>query len=505
MNKRWTMNHKKMLNTVFKKYAFGYILIGSSLAFFLLLSMLASTYISMRYRAETEKMIQLNDLHNAISQMSENINMSYSFLSMEGIEEYPMLKKDVEQCLIVTERQVTEHYNREMADMNSVVETYMSRSDSLMEDIESYIKNSKEIEHSRISMEYDIVQECFSYVGESFQNVYSAKFEQLNAVELNLKNVQLAIDVLLVLFIIIIISACVLYLIVMMRDISKSIRTLQIGVNSIEENIADAKPITLKSNDEFENLAEAYNSMLCIIQTQMRKIAEDADMRERLSEAEKKNLQIYSDLQKNNLDFLQSRINPHFLFNTLNMISAQTRIEQADKSAELIELTASYLRYNLDNIKKTVTLEREVHNLRDYIAIQEYRYGDRFRFELSIDDKCLDQAIPCMVLQPLVENSIQHGVGMMMKDGYVNVRAFNDKERVILEIRDNGVGASQERIEEIERNLRENTSSSTHIGIRNIYQRLRLYYKDDITLQMKNANPGLIITISLPYVRNSQG
>ena len=103
-----------------------------------------------------------------------------------------------------------------------------------------------------------------------------------------------------------------------------------------------------------------------------------------------------------------------------------------------------------------------------------------------------------------MENSIQHGIGMMVKGGVIRVSAYREDERVILEIMDNGIGASQERIDENVRNLKENTSSSTHIGIRNIYQRLRLYYKDDIMLTMKNADPGLVITISLPYIRNSQ-
>lgn len=498
---QWKLCHKRLLNTVFKKYAFGYILIGASLAFFLLLSMFASTYISMKYRVEIEKMIQLNKLQNAINRVSENANMSYSFLTKEGIEKYSQLKNEVDRCLTDTKKQVDEKWNREMADMNSVSETYIERVDVLMNDMESYVVDSSSIEHSRLNEEYNSVQENYSYVVKSFQNVYSSMFEQLNTVEINLRNIQLVIDMILVLFIIMIASACALYLLAMMRDISKSIKTLQAGVKSMEDNVEEATPIILKSNDEFENLAEAYNSMLGIIQTQMKKIEEDADMRERLSEAEKKNLKIYSDLQKNHLDFLQSRINPHFLFNTLNMISAQTRIEQADKSAELIELTATYLRYNLDNIKKIVTLDREVGNLKDYLAIQRYRYGDRFKFELFIEEECMGQAIPCMILQPLVENSIKHGVGMMVKGGCVSVNAYRDGKRVILEVRDNGVGESPERIQEIQKNLLEKTYSSSHIGIRNIFQRLRLYYKDDVTLEMKNAEPGLIITISLPYER----
>lgn len=494
------MNRKKLLNTVFKKYVFGYMLMGISLVLFLLTSTLASMYVSSKYRTATEKLTQVNNLQNAINAMSSDLNMSYSFLSMDGVENYPDLRNQAELCLSCTEQQSEDAYIREMADLNSTVESYIEESDILIGYIVSYIDSSDGIGHNELNSQYDIVQKSYSYVNESFQHAYQAKFTQLNSIEARLKNLQQTICFLLVLVMSMIMAACAWYLIVMVRDINHSILTLQSGVKSIEENIAAASPIELKSNDEFEKLADTYNSMLIIIRAQMKKIAENADMKERLSAAEKKNLQIYSDLQKSNLDFLQSRINPHFLFNTLNMILAQARLEQADKSVDMIELTATYLRYNLDNIKKTVTLEKEVKNLKDYISIQKYRYEGRFSYELSVDDSCLKQPVPCMVLQPLVENSIQHGIGMMMTGGRISFKAYKKDDRVIMEIWDNGVGASKERIDEISANIINNTSNSTHIGLGNIYQRLSLFYKEDITLHMTNTNPGMDILISIPYI-----
>lgn len=113
-------------------------------------------------------------------------------------------------------------------------------------------------------------------------------------------------------------------------------------MESIQDNVLSAEPIQIESNDEFEEFAAAFNKMTGIIQKQMREIEENADIKERLAEMEIKNLKMFSELQRSHLDFLQSRVNPHFLFNTLNMISSLARIENADQCAELMETTAAF-------------------------------------------------------------------------------------------------------------------------------------------------------------------
>lgn len=289
-----------------------------------------------------------------------------------------------------------------------------------------------------------------------------------------------------------------LYLTRVIMEISRSIATMQKGVESIQDNVLSAEPIQIESNDEFEEFAAAFNKMTGIIQKQMREIEENADIKERLAEMEIKNLKMFSELQRSHLDFLQSRVNPHFLFNTLNMISSLARIENADQCAELMETTAAFLRYNLDNISKTVPLEKEVENLKDYVAIQECRYCGRYQYTFEIDEQCLDYKMPCMILQPMVENAIQHGIAMMLEDGHVWIRVYPQGNRVCLEVQDNGVGMTEEQIRSIYEDFQENKTSGNHIGIRNIYRRLRLYYHNDLKFEFYNMDPGLKIFISLP-------
>ncbi|MCD7907566.1 MAG: sensor histidine kinase, partial [Clostridium sp.] len=278
---------------------------------------------------------------------------------------------------------------------------------------------------------------------------------------------------------------------------SGSIRNMMAGVNSMRENISRTEPIQMGSNDEFDQFAGAFNHMIEIIQDQMRKLEENADIKERLAALEIENLRMYSELQKSHLNFLQSRINPHFLFNTLNMISSLARIENADQCAELMEITATFLRYNLDNISKTVTLNKEIENLKDYVAIQEYRYGGRYAYHFDVDESCLDFQMPCMILQPLVENAIQHGIAMKMSGGCVWIKVSRSGDGICMEVRDNGVGMTPSQIRGVREDLETNSSSGTHIGLRNIYRRLQLFYNGHAKFEIENMNPGLKIVIWL--------
>ena len=288
------------------------------------------------------------------------------------------------------------------------------------------------------------------------------------------------------------------YAVKSMRSMKHSFDVLEDGIDAFKKDVRNAPMIELHTSDEFEELADAFNNSQIVIRNQMDSLAESARDKEKLAEMEKENLRIYGKLQKNNLDFLQARINPHFLFNTLNMITAQANIENADKTAELLETTAEFLRYNLDNISNTVTMQQEFNNLQDYIKIEKTRYGDRFRIETSISRDVYEQHMPCMVLQPLVENSISHGVGTLISGGWITIRAFREDSRVVMEVTDNGNGMSEEQIHAMYESLKNGDDYSKHIGIRNIYRRLQLFYNNDVNLTLQSQNPGLCIRISVP-------
>lgn len=470
------------------------------------LSALAVCFLVItRYKAATRNMISVSDLEKSVSRVNGNVNMAYLFLSQEGIENYSLSETELLANLKKVEEINQKSYSRDLKDLTSTIRSYLSESDEIVPQINAYITipGGESATHQKLSSAYDQLQQIYSYVTLRFQESYSGLLTALNEKEMRIQKQLLIAGIMMAGAYILTLILLQRYMSAAYRDFSYSITTLIQGIRGMQEDLMQAEKIDLHTRDEFEDLADAFNQMQSMLQAQQKKNAEIAEIKAQLAASENENLRIYGRLQKNHLDFLQSRINPHFLFNTLNMISAQAQIENAPKSAELMETTAAFLRYNLDNIRKTVTFDQELGNLRDYIDIQKFRYEERYTYEFHVRDNCSGHHMPCMVLQPLVENSLQHGLGMRLSGGKVTIIALRKNDRILFGVQDNGVGMTREKIENIYRNLRENTTTSSHLGLRNIYMRLKIFYHDDVTIDIKSNDCGMTILFNVPYTGGS--
>ena len=477
----------------------GYILVGVLMVVFLLTVLAFSGYHSSQYQRETQDLITVNDLKNSVEKMNSIVNMTYSFLLKDGLAQYDSAKTQVDKKLEALQETQKTRYVRETEDLKCTIESYEESCDEIMNLLRGYIYYRRGNSSDAVFQNsYAAFQENYDYVNNRFQDAYSARLRILQDMEASLQTLWGNLEVFLIAFIWIICGLTALYLFHILGDISKSVASLLQGVDRTRKSIETAEPIELSSGDEFQKIAESFNDMQCIIQRQIWELAETATIREKLQRAENENLQIYASLQKNHLDFLQSRINPHFLFNTLNMISAQAQIEGADKASELMETTAAFLRYNLDNISKTVTLKQELTNLEDYLEIQRTRYGKRFMFSVDAAENCFRQEMPCMVLQPLVENSIQHGIGMMTSGGSVQIKVERQDREILISVQDNGIGMTKEQCGKLRSSMLADETGGNHIGLKNIYSRLCIFYKQRIPLEIRPLEPGLSIGFSLP-------
>lgn len=173
---------------------------------------------------------------------------------------------------------------------------------------------------------------------------------------------------------------------------------------------------------------------------------------------------------------LQSKINPHFLFNALNAISTLVRI-RPDQARELIANLADFLRYNLDHTDELIDIQEELQQVKDYVAIEQARFGNKLSVNFDIDD--VHNKIPALLLQPLVENAILHGIQPSAKPGQVSIlvkRLLTDEVQVIIE--DTGVGIKPEVITK----LRNGNMESHQIGLQNVHQRLLLLYGEGLEI-----------------------
>ena len=176
---------------------------------------------------------------------------------------------------------------------------------------------------------------------------------------------------------------------------------------------------------------------------------------------------------------LSNQINPHFLFNTLTSISSLIR-SQPETARVLIVKLSALLRRLLRSQEHFVTLREELSAVDEYLDIERVRFGPTLIVERDIDESCLDVVVPSMILQPLVENSIKHGLGRKVGEGRITLRARRSPGLVSLEVQDNGVGLPQTRME---------TESESGIGLRNVNERLRVIYGAPYQLKL-HSQPG---------------
>ena len=180
-------------------------------------------------------------------------------------------------------------------------------------------------------------------------------------------------------------------------------------------------------------------------------------------------------LKYSELKALQSQINPHFLFNVLNTMTSLIRTNP-EKAREVTIDLSNYLRYNLDNNLKSVELIKELNQIDTYIKIEKARFGDKLNIIYDVDESLYNFQIPSLIIQPLVENSIKHGILKKRDNGFVKIIVKKIDKDIEVAIEDDGVGIEQAVIDNLDKKIEEN------IGLKNVHQRLKLLYGEGLNI-----------------------
>jgi two-component system sensor histidine kinase YesM len=256
------------------------------------------------------------------------------------------------------------------------------------------------------------------------------------------------------------------------KQIGNSMRLFESGQTPEKLNVS--------ASSEIEELAHGFNTMLDAIQANIATI---------YREQEEKKLAEVTALQFQ-LQSLQHQINPHFLYNTLNIVNYLAMDEQYEEIRAFIQSLNQLLRATLSNTHENVELEEELGLLRAYAHIMEYRYPGMFELHLDVPLDTLDCIVPKLILQPLVENALLHGIFPTGDVGNVWIHAKKSSRFVTLSVQDDGVGMDKERLE----SLLSAASGFNSVGLKNVNDRLVLCYGKDSALQI-TSHPGAGTTI----------
>ncbi len=199
---------------------------------------------------------------------------------------------------------------------------------------------------------------------------------------------------------------------------------------------------------------------------------------------------------------LQAQINPHFLFNTLKTIYWMNLAQTSGKPSSvsrMIENLSDLLYYALGNPEKLVTLEAEIQNGISYLEIQSERYPDKFEVSWEYDESVLANQVPKLILQPLIENSIDHGIKEKTGRCVLKIRISLRRERIQIAVLDNGIGIAPAKLKEIRARFSQKADASEHIGLINTYKRLALVYNENFKMVIRSKyQAGTVVLIDLP-------
>lgn len=307
---------------------------------------------------------------------------------------------------------------------------------------------------------------------------------EINKDILNIKNLTLLMT-LLSLIIAIVISFFLTYSI--LKPIS------QLGNFAKEIEIGNLKNrVDLRSYTELNLLAGVINSMT-----------------ERLNNTIEQNLILVMRQRESELKALQAQVNPHFLFNALNAINAHAQIYEIKEIADITYALSDILRYNLKNSNELITIDKEIDNVKKYLSIQNIRYNNTINTYLNIENKVMECKSIKFFLQPIVENSLQHG--LERKEGYKEliINGFIEGSYIVIQVFDNGIGIKKSRLDEIQNILTCHMSnnviekfSSNSIGIFNVHQRLKLIFGSEYGIRIDSKfGKGTKVIILLPLVQ----
>lgn len=237
---------------------------------------------------------------------------------------------------------------------------------------------------------------------------------------------------------------------------------------------------SMNSQDEIGTLASVFNEMIRNTKLLISNIKQE--------QKKKKEFE---------LALVQAQINPHFLYNTLDLIYVLCQMEDLNGASEVTKSLSDFYRISLSQGKTVITIEEELRNVEDYLKIQKSRYEDVLDYKIDVDPEIKEHSILKLTLQPLVENAIYHGI-KPKEGGKITIRGYEDLDTIVLQVVDNGRGIGEEKLK-ILNQFEKSSESKTSFGLSNVDERIKLYFGRDYGIKIESAlGVGTKVEIILP-------
>ncbi len=448
--------------------------------------------------------IVINEMTGRVENVYKS-NVSLNDLS----EDLETLQSNMEEYLQTRSSDAMEEYYRSEQEYRTSIEglnTTVSDDESLLTE-----KNIHALSESYLTLTEGVIQAKRGRNVEKYSKLYenaTTLYDKINSYIYSLNNQQFKgnsqtyqelirsmryMEVFNILILILVMMGNICLIITSTRSVTEPLKRLSQAADEVAGGNFDLEEIPVENYDEVGNVTRAFNQMVESIRNYIVELRITMD----------RELQMQKHLKDAQLKYLQAQINPHFLYNTLNAGMQLAMMEGADQTEKLLGNLSDFFRYNVKREEGDATLEEEIRLVDNYVYILNVRFSGDIHFEKEIDESLIGIRVPSMILQPLVENAVNYGIRNVDWEGHIELSVFKEEDNLCISVWDNGAGMEKDRIRQVlegkagESDLR---SSSNGVGVKNVMERLKLYFKDLAKLEIfsEGKDMGTEIMIRIP-------
>ena len=441
----------------------------------------------------------INDLSDTLNKLEGTV---YEYLNTKGtkaLENYYRYEQDYRQLLDeLNDRNVESEVKMLEKNIRRMSESYLEQTSETVQ-----AKRGRNIEKYKASYEKEKL--LYEYITSYIYKLNNLRFRMNSA---NYQILLNSMDVLyrlalVVIFIVAAVGVAIILLVV--RSMIRPLTQLSNTAHEVAMGNLDVPILPVVCEDEVGVVTRGFNQMLDSIRVHITQQRENMEKQAQMKERE---LLMETHLKEAQLKYLQAQINPHFLFNCLNAGAQLAMLEDAERTGVFLEKMADFFRYNVRKMEDDAMLWEEVDAVDNYIYILNVRFAGDITFIKEVDEGIGEFRIPSMILQPLVENAVQHGIHDCMETGQIKMSIHKEGSNLEITVSDNGAGMTPEMIQVVMTGKARNNVEdrySTGIAVGNVIDRLELYYKKKNLLSIERDGPGKGTNVHITLPVDSYG
>ncbi|WP_026498690.1 histidine kinase [Butyrivibrio sp. WCD2001] len=437
---------------------------------------------------------QLNELNEALTGVQDSMTGYLSSKTTDSLENYYRNAQTLQTLSEELGGKVTDlSFSRMRRNIKNMTENYL---DQVSQTIEA--KRGRNVEKYRNF--YEKSTELYDFISAYIESLNNEQFISNSENYTELIAAFRTFERLSVLVLSLVMMGNIISITIIVGMMIRPLKKLAASANEVAAGNFDTKLPETPYHDEIGIVTDAFGQMVISIKEYIIRLRDSMENERKMQEKE---LTMEAHLKDAQLKYLQAQINPHFLFNTLNAGAQLAMMEGADRTYEYVQTVADFFRYNVKNHGTEVTVKEEVTLVDNYIQILNVRFSGDIQYNKQIDERLLGIHMPNMILQPIVENAVNHGIREMGDKGVISLRVYREDDNACISIADNGKGIEPEDIDKIlsgSWHRKEHQYDNNGIGMDNVISRLRIFTENDDAFSIKSEgkDKGCEVIIRLP-------